>query len=873
MSEEKKTEQQEKLDKFQNGYKQSESEKMSLGEAYFKKRITDEMHVTDATNTIKIWRNDAEKKENVLVDFKIFSPCEKGVSILIYSLDRMLITYKGDSNISKDYKLIRLHTPRIDDKGKEHKYHIPKGAGTYPYIPPGLIDKYEKKEKIKTLVLTEGAFKTHVGWMKGFDIIGLTSISHYKDAKTGTLHSDIIKIILTCQVENIIWLADADANQISLKAFDKGEDLYKRPNFFFSSAAAIKRLLDDYDVHKYFAYVNPDLPEAAVKNTAGEDPSTKGLDDLLLAFPGKEKEIYEDLISVSKSPAWFWREDMSYSADKIRKHFRLHKIDEFVEFHSEQLREQCKKQGLNDFPDLKKKEFVWNGTKYKWDEGKNEAKIVVPGDAKNYFRVGDHYYEKILIPNKYGDLDKTFHRRMKQTIVDDYGKNFVEHIAKHKAFCNVPSHINYQEVMHNCYNMYHPFDHAAEEGECPYTLKFLQHIFGSGTVKVQHKDKGTIEVKEVDLGLDYVQLLYQRPQQMLPILCLVSKENNTGKTTFGKWLRCVFTQNVAIVGNADLANDFNGHWAGKLVVVCDETKIDKLVVVEKIKSLSTSDKVFINQKGKDQNEIEFFAKFILNSNNEENFIYASDEDVRYWIRKVPVIQDLFIGMLDEMKDEIPCFLNYLDKRKLATENMHRAWFYPELIKTDALKKVISFSRSTVEKEIRTHIRDMFFDHGAHEIFMTPDDINETFLKKKYEKNYLRNVLEEHLKVEQFHVWVYDGVEFDTVEKAKEAAGEGFVKEKLQKRYKTKRYAYPKFERLNIDNVPKVERVHVSCNGRPYVFKLEKFLTKDEIESRWIDPETLHDAKLLADGEKPKSWGQKQAAMELNGEKKQDDLPF
>src|SRR4029077_3302317 len=124
-------------------------------------------------------------------------------------------------------------------------------------------------------------------------------------------------------------------------------------------------------------------------------------------------------------------------------------------------------------------------------------------------------------------------------------------------------------------------------------------------------------------------------------------------------LKQIFGSNTAIVGNQDLAGDFNAHWSTKLLVICDETKIDKQVVVEKVKSLSTADKIMMNAKGKDHVEIDFFGKFIFLTNNEENFIYASEDDVRYWVRKVPVIKDLNVTMLQDMIDEIPSFLSFL----------------------------------------------------------------------------------------------------------------------------------------------------------------------------------------------------------------------
>jgi len=821
--------------------------------------------ITPAVNKIKLVKYDADSKENLLEELPVFSGSERGIDILIYSIDRIQATFKPkDSRWSRSNVITRLEKPFLDAKRKEHKYNIPRGAESLPFFPPALVEKFEKKEKIKTLVATEGYFKAFKASMYGLDILAFSSISTYKEKDKGTLHSDIIRLIQTCEVENFIWLADGDANRISLKRLADGGDIYERPNFFFSSCTNIRRLLDDYEVNKYFCYVE----------SSKVDGQPKGLDDLLIALPGKEQEIIEDLTQLSRQPMYFFREDMTYNTAKIRKHFRLHNINEFVEYHCEII-EQYRKLNMTGYaeaPDLKKKEFVFNGTKYKWDEEKSNCVVVVPADAKRYFRVGDQYHEKIQVPNKYGQLEKRFHRRMKQTIIDDYGKRFVTHIPKFKAFCNVPDHTNYQEVISSCYNMYYPFEHEPTEGEYTYTMSFLEHIFGKGTIRVNHKTKGWIEVKEIDLGLDYIQLLFQQPQQTLPILCLVSRENGTGKTTFAKWLKMLFTENAAIVGNSELANDFNASWAGKLLVICDETKIDKLVVVERVKSLSTADKIFMNSKGKDHVEIDFFAKFLFLSNNEENFIYAGEDDVRYWVRKIPVIQELFVGMLEEMKEEIPAFLHFLNTRKMATEQLHRAWFYPELIKTEALKRVIEFSQSTVEKELRQNVRDMFFDHGSDEILMTLDSINETFFRNKWERNYLRKVLTDKLKVEMYHTFEYAGLEYKSEQDVKDANDDAYDPSKLQKRFKTIRHSFPKWELMKNEGKVKKERVYQQDNGRPYVFKIEKFLLPAEIETRYVDDETKNDLKINSN--EPGSWGAREVAgVKSISAGEQDNLPF
>ena len=165
--------------------------------------------------------------------------------------------------------------------------------------------------------------------------------------------------------------------------------------------------------------------------------------------------------------------------------------------------------------------------------------------------------------------------------------------------------------------------------DCPTIINFIHHLFGTKTVSYTDPEtKEKLEYQTLDLALDYLQLLYQKPQQKLPILCLVSKENNTGKSTFANFLRMMLGANTAIVGNADLQSDFNAHWANKSVVVCDETKIDKQQVVEKIKNLSTARKIYMNAKGRGQVELDCFIKFVLINNNEDSFIHATDDDIR-----------------------------------------------------------------------------------------------------------------------------------------------------------------------------------------------------------------------------------------------------
>lgn len=128
----------------------------------------------------------------------------------------------------------------------------------------------------------------------------------------------------------------------------------------------------------------------------------------------------------------------------------------------------------------------------------------------------------------------------------------------------------------------------------------LRHIFG----------------EQYELGLDYLQLLYLQPIQKLPILLLVSEERNTGKSTFLNFLKLLFQNNVTFNTNEDFRSQFNSDWAGKLLIVVDEVLLNRREDSERLKNLSTTLSYKVEAKGKDRDEIAFFAKFVLCSNNE-----------------------------------------------------------------------------------------------------------------------------------------------------------------------------------------------------------------------------------------------------------------
>jgi hypothetical protein len=752
-----------------------------MSRSYFEDRIYNQLNITKEQNTIRLKDENGAFYEN-----KVFTEDRKGnIQILIWTLNRETIEYDHPkatlekpniyNNRIQTYKITRLHPSNVKD---DRKYHIPRGQGTYPFIPDPVITKFEKKEKIKTLVLTEGAFKAFKGAMHGLDIIGLSSITHYKDKNKKELHKDIIRIIKTCEVKNIIMLYDGDCLNLSEKAIKQEKDLYKRPYGFFASARNMNDLLKDYELSFYFAHVKSD--------TIKDKP--KGLDDLLIAQKGHENAILKDLKSLSKSGPYFHKLNITHSQKALQRYLHINSVDAFYDFHSGKI-------GSN--------EFIYLGTKYKFNDYESKLEVVMPADAENYFRVGNDYYERFQRPNKLNDLEEVIAPRLKTTITDDHGKNFLNFLAKFKDFVNVPDHTNYQRVIHNCYNSYAPFNHAPEKGGYTKTMIFLKHIFE----------------EQIELGMDYVQLLYQKPTQKLPILCLVSKENATGKSTFAKWLQRIFSQNVTIIGNAEISNDFNAHLASKLVIAIDESFIEKKVIIEKIKNLATADSMPMNRKGKDIVEIDFFGKIILLSNNVDNFISATDEDIRYWVREIKKPNKEETNLLEDMQSEIPAFLDFLEKRKMHTENTNRAWFDPAIIRTEALQKVIEASKPKIVRELETNIREMFLQFKKDRILLSIKDIKEMFFEKSYrfDNDYIIRTLKN---------------DFPKVRQYRNESG----------RITTKRYKIPYWQSImSVEGEESFEIHYRSAIGHPYVFNAKDFLNPEEyeiIKSRKEDPEDI-----------------------------------
>ena len=355
---------------------------------------------------------------------------------------------------------------------------------------------------------------------------------------------------------------------------------------------------------------------------------------------------------------------------------------------------------------------------------------------EEFIRVGTTLYKIVEQPKLNGGYVRKRIAWNNETLRQDYGKDYIGSVPKYDGFCTVPEHLNYRPIVGKFLNLYEPIDHVPRQGNFPSVRSLVRHIFG----------------EQYELGMDYLQLLYPQPIQKLPILLLVSEERNTGKSTFLNFLKLLFQNNVTFNTNEDFRSQFNSDWAGKLLIVVDEVLLNRREDSERLKNLSTTLSYKVEAKGKDRDEIAFFAKFVLCSNNEYLPVIIDAGETRYWVRKIDRLQSDDTDFLQKLKAEIPAFLHFLQHRTLSTEKESRMWFAPSLLHTEALQKIIRSNRNRLEIEMHELILDIMESTGTNTFLFCYGDILLLLAQSqiKAERHQVRKVLQECWKLTPAH---------------------------------------------------------------------------------------------------------------------------
>jgi hypothetical protein len=256
----------------------------------------------------------------------------------------------------------------------------------------------------------------------------------------------------------------------------------------------------------------------------------------------------------------------------------------------------------------------------------------------------------------------------------------------------------------------------------------MQHVFG----------------EQYHLGIRYLQALYLHPERMLPILVLVSKERQTGKTTFINWLNMIFQKNMVNINPEDLASSFNASYATKNIIAIEETLIEKSITVEKLKALATGKHLTVNQKFVNGYTLPFFGKIILASNNEDRFAKIDEEETRFFIRKLTAPKFTNHDIERNLIEEIPAFLYHLTQQPDINWTVDRSGFTIKELTNESLAEVKKESKSGLYKELMYLFIELFSNHPDGEIVLmaTPTDIKEKWFRNnsRIDINYIARVL-------------------------------------------------------------------------------------------------------------------------------------
>ncbi len=831
---------------------------------YVKQRL-DELGVSEQQITFhRVWtgeRSEQDDEGKTVIkkfaqerDYKILDADEEGNIVIRYFnlLGQPYRWKKEGTSLMRDFIRKRLKEPKGD-----MKYYQEAGSPQIPFFPPAIIAEYKKasewweKQKegaiveegkepepnpgqIHTLFLVEGEIKSLKASVCGVDIVGLPSIhGFYNGDVKGRLHEDIEELLVRCQVQKIIFLVDADLYSVK---WAEGKDLAKRPSSFYASVKSFREslqgLLDNEQGDLKVVYF------MSLRLKFKDD--AKGLDDLLSKYSAKTMEIVDDLYGLASACKYFdcmFINDISKDIQgRLYKQLGLYDEQDFYKTYK-------------DF--IENKEFRFKRRRYIYDSDKKEVVFVKHEDAEKFMRIGTDWVKVISKLNKHGEMEEELVSWKAGEIQRDYAKkfpDFMDTIARYDDFCNEPCwDEKYQQSIQGCYNVCRPLKWSPKAGSINNTVGFLKHLFG-GKGNVVMDDQGRFEKEEAFKGdqftiaLDYLTIMLRHPKHMLPVPCLVSPENGTGKSTFLKWLQMIFGDNMCILGNAQFQMKFNGHYATKYIISIDEgfLEVDKKAEKERLKQLVTADSIYLEHKGMNVRKIAYYAKIIICSNDADRLMKIEEGESRWFVVRVPVIpkekKDPDLEM--KMKKESEAWLHFLLNRPIFHQRQDRLWFDPEDFITEQMKIIVETTKNRIDRVFEDWIQEQFLLFRLPVLRYSLKSLTEVFNDPKNSK-YKLDAIEMKAFLEK------QGMKTDVPQRIKIPIGFDMPGEHADKHVTTK-------------------IVYREEMGRPYKFVAEEWLTEQQL-LEFNGP--VSETKVTAPERKPE-----QASLDLGLPLTDDGIP-
>ncbi len=382
--------------------------------------------------------------------------------------------------------------------------------------------------------------------------------------------------------------------------------------------------------------------------------------------------------------------------------------------------------------------------KEKYKDAMNYVEYKIMKKKIPFIRVGNDFFKEIPKQDSWGNSLIELKKWEKQTLIDDYGKAFLDEIPKFDDFMIRPNNFDHVDFIDNNYNLYSRFPHKPSdaEGEFPKIHKLMCHIFQENVAK----------------GYEYLQMLYQNPEKRGPILVLTSKERNTGKTTFMNLLAIIFGGNFAQIEPTALSGNFNGFYATKNIIGIDETFLDKAHTIERLKALVTQKSIAVNEKHVKEYSVPFYGKVIMCTNRVTDFARIDVEESRFWIIKVNKIDTVDALMEESFKNEVPYLLTFLNSLPAIDWSKSRMGFMAEELDNEYLQAVKEESRSGLYKDLKEYIEALFLENDSlDEFYATTSEIKTKWLLNynTVTPNYILKVLRDEFNLGNTKLKRYD----------------------------------------------------------------------------------------------------------------------
>ncbi|MFZ4464358.1 MAG: CHC2 zinc finger domain-containing protein, partial [Bacteroidales bacterium] len=250
------------------------------------------LSIQDITATVYV-DNETEKKVEVYEagTRDQFGRVVDGDDMIIwyYDLEGKPVMYQKEKTQKFEHLYrIRWQVPENhpDKHGRPIKYQSPSGSGSHLYIPEVMRRLYKERRVIKRLFIQEGEKKADKASLHGLPSVGIMGIHNI--SINGHMPHEIQLIVQACQVEEVVFMIDADWDQLSTN-LKPGDRVDQRTASFYN---AVKNFREYF---KAFANIGAYL-ECYFGHIKLNERKEKGIDDLLAgSLKGSEIDLRDDI--------------------------------------------------------------------------------------------------------------------------------------------------------------------------------------------------------------------------------------------------------------------------------------------------------------------------------------------------------------------------------------------------------------------------------------------------------------------------------------------------------------------------------------------------------------------------------------------------